>query len=380
MSTPEKVLIGLSGGIASAVACALLRTQGHEVHAAYVDLTPSRFKGEDEASRFVRGACRCLAEGAMARTKEVAKKLDVPLQILNAGDPFEDRVVDAFLHERLQGRKPNPCFQCNADVRMEALFMAAEKLGCPRVATGHFVRVTRDLTAGRVRVHRAADAAMDQSYYLASLSPERVERLLMPLGTIPFSMVQKLAGEFEVPSLVESRIREGRCLIASPDAGVFIENRVAPSLRQSGMIKTVEGHTVGEHDGVFRLRLGEGLDQQAIAVQDPESYVVTALDPIEHMATIGAPESLKSQRFSAWNVHWIQPVHGLKALRCRAQVRPDHEGADCVVFHFENETVRVEFEEPQAAVLPGQPVAFYSGSELLGGGFIEKVFSDAAGK
>jgi tRNA-specific 2-thiouridylase len=191
----------------------------------------------------------------------------------------------------------------------------------------------------------------------------------MPLGGLTKMMVRKLAEDF---GLVVAQKPDSQeiCFIGEEGYKGFIENRVTPSLRPKGIIRTVEGTVVGEHEGLHRYTIGQRKGFQ-VRLQNPENLFVVGFDAKNQALIVGPEQHLFHQEMTAGNVNWLTPQDELKGIRCKARIRSRHEEAECIVTCFENQKVHVQFMEPQRAITPGQAVVFYQDNEALGGGFIE---------
>ncbi len=355
----------MSGGVDSSVTAALLKNQGFEVVGVHMQLWDH---GQSNLERF-SGRCCSLIDSNDAR--RVCDKLDIPYYVIDAQDVFQDKVVDYFVHEYMQQRTPNPCVQCNNQIKFNYLFQKADELGCDFVATGHYTQVIRDATTGLAGLYKAVDPQKDQSYFLFGLTQKALQRTLMPLGGMTKMAVRKLAEEF---GLVNAKKPDSQeiCFIGSEGYKGFIEQRVPLTLRPKGVIRTVDGQVVGEHDGLHRYTIGQRKGLQ-ITAKDPDQYFVVGYELSTQTLIIGPESRLFHTALTAGNVNWMKPIDRLRGLRCSARIRSRHEEAPCLVTHFENDTIHVEFEQAQRAITPGQAIVFYDGPEVLGGGFIDQV-------
>ncbi len=357
----------MSGGVDSSVTAALLKNQGYQVIGVHMQLWDH---GEANVERF-GGRCCSLVDSNDAR--RVCDKIDVPYYVINAQDIFKDKVVDYFVHEYLQNRTPNPCIQCNTQIKFNYLFQKADELGCEWVATGHYAQVAQDPTHRVAHLRKAVDPQKDQSYFLFGLTQKALTRTLMPLGSLTKMMVRKLAEGYGLANAQKADSQE-ICFIGEEGYKGFIEKRVTAELRPQGIIRTVEGAVVGEHDGLYRYTIGQRKGLQ-LAVKDPDQYFVVGYDETNQALIVGPEQELFKKELLASHVNWILPVDKLHGVHCDARIRSRHEEAPCLVTLFENDTIHVQFDQPQRAITPGQAIVFYQGDEVLGGGFIDKIGS-----
>jgi len=359
----KKILVAMSGGVDSSVTAALLKSQGHEVIGVHLQLWD---QGSANLERF-GGRCCSLVDANDAR--RVCDLIDIPYYVINAQDVFQEKVVDYFIHEYLQHRTPNPCVQCNNHIKFNFLFQKADELGCDWVATGHYAQVHQDHVTQTAQLLKAVDPQKDQTYFLFGLTQKALRRTLLPLGGLTKMMVRKLAEGYGLGTAKKADSQE-ICFIGQEGYKAFIDQRVAPTLRPSGVIRTVEGEIVGTHDGLHRYTIGQRKGLQ-IQVKNAEEFFVVGFDVMTHSLVVGREKHLMKHRLLASHVNWIRPVDQFRTIPCKAKIRSRHEESPCRVTCFENDQVHVEFDDPQRAITPGQSVVFYLGEEVLGGGHIE---------
>lgn len=375
-SQSKKVLVGMSGKMGSSVTAGLLKQQGYEVHGLHL-----RFRSEkDKDLAEFKSRC-CASDQSEAQVKKLCSRLDIPLHILDVSEPFRDRVVDYFVHEYLQQRKPNPCIPCNKKIKFHYLFQKADELGCEWVATGHYARIVQDLMTGHAHLLRSGDPLKDQSYFLFELDTKLMARVLTPLGNFTETMVKKLAIQFDMDIGGEGDPRE-ICFVGSDRHSKFIEQQVAVSFLSDGLVQNETGVTLGQHKGFYRLSYWQTTGFTA-SMKEPESTpgekkevqkpFVFGFDRTRNVLIVSNDESaMYSKALIATRATWIRKPDAIRGTRCKAKVSPMHDEAQCWVTLFENDMIQVVFDEPQKIITPGQAVVFYEGEEVLGGAYILK--------
>lgn len=360
----DRILVGISGGVDSAVAVALLKSEGHRMMGLHLKL-------DSEASRSGFQS-NCIARSNEENARKICAKLDIPLKILDASEVFEAWVIDPSVHEYLRGRKPNPCVFCNQRVKLAVLDDYAARNGFSRIATGHFAQITLEPRTGAPRLQKATESSEDQSYYIYGTPTETLARTLMPLGGISKAMVRKLAVQFNIPEPPGSAHALPECFPGGPERKAFIEKRTVATVRARGIIRTQEGKVLGEHEGLHLHTIGDKrLSSDRTPPPPQEEYVVEFQGHPSNML-VGPESLLYRNELYATDARWIRPPEGIKGLRCKARVRRNMKEAPCHVTFFENHVVHVSFDEPVWTIIPGQAVVFYDGDEILGGATIER--------
>jgi tRNA-specific 2-thiouridylase len=360
-SAHSRVLVGLSGGIFSAVTAALLKTQGHELAAVYLNANLP-----DQLSRANN---HCLGSGGNTRSsaEKVAAKLGVDLHVVDVSDLYRVKVLEEIVHATSRGRTPHPCLPCNREVRLAMLFKKAKELRCDRVATGHGAQVLSDPRSGLFHLCKATDAQRDQSFFLFNLSQSELQQLMLPLGNFPKAMVNRLGTEhgFDLTSVDAQSF----CYSGASSTKAFLEASTAPSLRPRGVIRTLDDHVLGEHRGLYHYRIGDPVKLDHVT-RDTDGLVVVEINMATQTLVLGPPDALKKKECVAIRTTWLGPMNKLKGLRCQARLSPNGEFYPCRVTLYENQTVHTEFDDKQGPLFPGQPIVFYQENEVLGGGWI----------
>lgn len=352
----SRVVLAMSGGVDSSVAAHLLKQEGHEVIGLFMR-TGAHGDSTD------RRAKTCCSATDAVDARAVADRLDIPFYALDFERDF-GRIMDDFADEYAAGRTPNPCVLCNIWLKFGKLWAYGKGVGADFVATGHYAQIVRD-SAGAPRIGRAVDAGKDQSYVLSGLRRELLGHVLLPIGRFSKAEIRSIACDEGLPVHDKPDSQE-ICFIPDDDYLRFVRAR-RPGLGTPGRIVDEEGTDLGQHGGVEGFTIGQrrGL---GIAVGAPR-YVVQ-IEPASATVTVGRRESLDRPGLEASRFNWqIGPPDG--ALRCLAQIRARHRAVPASVTPMTGDRVRVVFDEPQAAVAPGQVVAVYQGDLVLGGGWID---------
>ena len=355
--------MAMSGGVDSAVAAALLKTQGYEVIGVHMQL----WNQADAAQKKSGGSCCSIVDSNDAR--RVCDLLEIPFYVINARDQFKNDVIDYFVHEYLQARTPNPCVLCNNKLKFSYLIKKADELKCEYVATGHYAKVVHSADGGETSLYRATDRSKDQSYFLFGLKQPALSRTLMPLGDLLKTNVRKMANTFGL-AVADKPDSQEICFIDEGGYKEFVENNSTDRYRPGGPIVTSEGHILGRHLGLFRYTIGQ---RKGLGLDRPEhqDFYVIGFDIKQNALIVGPEEFLMKSALVATNCNWIGAVDFIKGIRATAKIRSRHEEAECVITLLQNDSVRVDFDQPQRAITAGQAVVFYQGDLVLGGGWIE---------
>lgn len=349
-----KVVVGISGGVDSAVAALLLKRAGHDVTGVFM----KNWEEDDTASR-----CSAAEDLKVART--VCELIGIPLRTVNFSTEYWDRVFSYFLAEYRAGRTPNPDVLCNKEIKFRAFLDYALALGAERIATGHYAGIEQ--VDDRYRLLAAADRDKDQSYFLYLLGQRELARTLFPIGALTKPEVRAIARAAGLPNF-DRRDSTGICFIGERDFRTFLA-RFIPA--QRGEIRTLEGERKGEHAGAMYYTIGQ---RHGLGIGGPgEAWYVVDKDVARNIVYVAQGEhhpALYSAALLAAPAHWVGAVPRLPA-RLTAKVRYRQTAQPCTVI-AQGAGVRVEFSRPQRAVTPGQSVVFYDGDACLGGAVIER--------
>ncbi len=351
-----RVLAALSGGVDSAVAAARAVEAGHDVVGVHMALSRNR----DEFRSGSRGCCS-IEDSNDAR--RAADKLGIPYYVWDLSDEFHDTVVKDFLSEYASGRTPNPCVRCNEHIKFDTLLERAEKLGFDAVCTGHYARV--DIREDGVReLHRAADAAKDQSYVLAVIGPEKLARSMFPLGIVASKSdvrAEAAARGFGVSNKPDSY---DICFVADGDTKGFLQRSLG---EKPGEIVDESGEVVGDHQGAYAYTVGQrkglGIGRPA---RDGAPRYVTEVDTVRNVVTVGPETLLSVSTLYGDEVVWLAPdVTAHEPTPCFAQVRAHGVPVSASVVR-DGDRMVVELDEPMRGVAFGQSLVVYDGTRVLG--------------
>ena len=323
-------MLGMSGGVDSSVAALLLLQQGYDVTGVTMKLRPDQYMAESQS-----GGCCSLDDIDDAR--RVAYRLGIEHLVLNFTQVFSEKVIDYFASEYLAGRTPNPCIACNAHVKFDALLRKALSLEYDYVATGHYAVITQN-DEGRWLLKKAP-CSKDQSYVLYHLTQHQLAHTLMPLAGMEKSEARELARE------------AGQ----EPPPGNFIDQA---------------GNVLGTHKGITHYTIGQ---RKGLGISFGKPMFVTKIDPISNTVTLGENGSQYASSLIAGKVNLISADTLEAPISAQVKVRYQAPPAPARLTPLDNGKIRVDFQEPQRSVTPGQAAVFYDGDLVLGGGIIETV-------
>jgi tRNA-specific 2-thiouridylase len=363
-----RVIVAMSGGVDSSVAAALLHAQGHEVSGVTLQLW-----GKDVCVS--SGTRLCCSVRDAVDAKSVARRVGIPHETLELAGLFREKVIGYFVDGYRRGLTPNPCIACNDHIKFGALLAFAQARGAEFVATGHYARCAPEGPAGRHVLRRGADASKDQSYVLFNLTQAQLARSRFPLGELTKPQVRQVAGDLGLAT-AEKPESQDVCFVRDRDKDGFLRRELGAA-EEPGPITDTEGRVLGTHRGLLGFTIGqrEGL---GLAVGRP-LYVV-AMDRAAHRLVVGPREALLRRTCLIERVNWVSiPVpEGPRAGL--VQIRSRHEAAAAALTPLPDGRVRVDFDDPQPAVTPGQAAVFYEGDVVLGGGWIAADDESLAGE
>ncbi|MCX6740370.1 MAG: tRNA 2-thiouridine(34) synthase MnmA [Candidatus Parcubacteria bacterium] len=353
-----KVAVGMSGGVDSSVAAALLKDQGYDVIGIFMHFWTDPHYAEKQTI-----ANKCCSVDAKVDARRVAEKLGIPLYTLNLDQDFKEYIVNNFLDQYKQGLTPNPCVRCNQFIKFGKFWEKAQSLGCDFIATGHYVRVKDG------HLFEAEDKDKDQTYFLHRLTPEILKHCLFPIGEYKKDQVRKMAEKLDLPVFAKRDSQE-ICFVPEKTPEEFLKRYLK---LKPGAIVTTEGKIIGQHEGIALYTIGQrkGLEMSGgpwyVVDLNFKNNLVIVADSNEHPALFNDIMYVK-------DVNWLQKVKLPAKLEVR--IRYLHKGNLGEIKELKTGLYEVKFESKQRAITPGQSAVFYKDGEVLGGGLIIKKLSE----
>jgi tRNA-specific 2-thiouridylase len=353
-----RVVLAMSGGVDSSASAVLLKRQGHDLIGLFMRTgTHGHDQGNTRPDN-KKGCCSAIDAGDARR---VADKLDIPFYALDFETEF-NRIIDYFADEYARGRTPNPCVVCNNWLKFGQLWTFGQKLGADFIATGHYAQALDG------ELHKGVDGEKDQSYVLHGIKREVLPHLLFPVGRYTKPQIRQFAREVGLLSVAEKPDSVEICFVPSGRHTDVVRAR-RPEVAVSGSIIERDGTVLGEHDGIDRFTIGQ---RKGLGVGGGKKRFVLELLPETNTVVVGDESDLLSAGLSAREVNWLIDAP-TAPLACVAKIRYRHAGVPATVTATPDGGADVRFDAPQPAVTPGQAVAFYAGTRVLGGGWIEKI-------
>ncbi len=365
-----KILVGLSGGVDSAIAAYLLKKQGHDVTCAFMrnwdSLTNNDILGNPTLDEAI-----CTQEQDYEDAKVVAKQLGLPIDRVDYITEYWDNVFQTFLDEYEKGRTPNPDILCNKYIKFDAFFKYAKENGFDALATGHYARVQHNHSSTMLK---AIDTNKDQSYFLCQISQEALSKTLFPLGELTKPEVREIAEELKI-QVAHKKDSTGICFIGERNFRQFLSNYLPAKKGQIIDLETKE--VIGQHQGVLYYTLGQRKGLDISAHKGP--WFVVGKDIYKNELYVVKGEDnpwLFNTSCDVNSLNWFNPLDLSKPKKLSAKFRYRQADQDVSLQQFDDHTVRVFFPQGIKAVVPGQEAVFYDGDICLGGGIIDVIYQN----
>jgi len=378
--TKQRIVVGLSGGVDSAVTAYLLRQQGHEVVGIFMknwedDDQPAGADGDPSAPGY------CTSNEDFVDAAAVADVLGLEIEHVNFAADYKDRVFAEILREYQAGRTPNPDILCNAEIKFKAFLDHAMRLGADAIATGHYARVRHNPASARYELLKGLDPSKDQSYFLHRLNQAQLSKTLFPVGELHKTEVRRLADAIGLPN-ARKKDSTGICFIGERPFREFLNRYIAMA---PGPIKNAKGHTIGQHVGLSFYTLGQrqglgigGLKARGaqkgggehapwfVARKDMQNNTLWVVQGHDH-------PWLLSTRLSALDASWVAGEPPQPSAAMAAKTRYRQSDSPCAIASPAGAQFSLDFAAAQWAVTPGQSAVLYDGEVCLGGGVIDQV-------
>jgi len=359
----QRVAVAMSGGIDSSVTALFLQEQGYPLTGVTLRLWDYLSEGCEEKET------GCCSMDAIMEARAFCNKIGISHHIVDIRDDFKSSVVQNFIDEYLDGRTPNPCVFCNPAIKWDKVLEKADAENCYYIATGHYAKIKEE--NGRWFVSKADDDTKDQTYVLWKLTQNQLKRTLFPLGEMRKADIKQYAEDKGFVRLAKKKESQEVCFIPDNDYRNFLKKRV-PELEQKvagGSFINKDGKILGKHNGYPFYTIGQRKGLQ-IALGKP-AYVIN-IDKLTNTVTLGEKDDLliTHMQVDSWIGQKYETVPIGKELLVK--IRYNTPPSLCVVKAFENGVLTIAFNEPVAAVTPGQSAVFYEGNDVVGGGLIRK--------
>ena len=357
----KKALIAMSGGVDSSVAAFLTQQAGYHCLGATMRLYDNQMLGMEQEST-------CCSLDDVEDARSVSHRLGMPFYVFNFTEAFRQRVMDKFVHCYECGLTPNPCIDCNRYLKFDHFLRRAKELECDCIVTGHYARIQQDPATGRYLLKKALYSDKDQSYVLYSLTQEQLAHTLFPLGSLEKAQVRQIARE---QGFLNARKKDSQdiCFVPDGDYMAFME-RYAGKTYPAGDFLDLKGNVVGSHKGAVGYTLGQ---RKGLGLAMGAPVYVCGKDMDKNTVTVGPSEALFSRVLRANDWNWFPFPALTEPIRVTAKARYRQTEQPATVYPEENGCARVEFDEPQRAITPGQAVVLYDGDTVIGGGTITEV-------
>ena len=347
----KKVGVGLSGGVDSSVAAAVLHHQGYEV----IGLTLWLMKGKGQ----------CCSEG-MVDAARLCEELKIPHHIVDSRDVFKENIIDYLVNGYESGVTPLPCSQCNRAVKFAPMLDYARKeLGTDKIATGHYARINYDEPSDRYQLLKAVDPNKDQSYFLYDLTQELLAGSVFPLGNQTKAETRKIAAQFNLAT-AEKPESQDLCLVeAHGNMQTFLDRFIN---QKEGDIVDMSGNILGKHTGIHHYTIGQ---RRGLGIAAPEPLYVVKLDAVMNRVIVGDRHAGGRTECTVSRMNWVSIAKPTSPIRAEVKIRYRSKPVTAQIIPLENSRIKIMFEEHQFGVTPGQAAVLYSGEMVLGGGIIE---------
>lgn len=351
---PKRVLIGMSGGVDSSVSALLLKKAGYEVIGATMKLFTPKCNLKDS----------CGGDKGIEDAKKICKQLDIPHYVIDNTKEFDEKVIQNFISEYSNARTPNPCIECNKYLKFGEFYKKSLELNCDYIATGHYAKIEYSDKYKSYIMKKSDSLKKDQTYFLYGINKEILPKILFPLEKFPDKdEVRKIARDNRL-EVAEKTDSQEVCFIPDDDYAGFVCKHTKP---KSGNIVLKDGTILGTHNGLIHYTIGQ---RKGLGIAYKEPLYVLKLNTNTNEVIVGSEKELYSNKLYASELNFLVDINLNEPINVMAKVRYRAKEANAILYPPENGICKVEFEEPQRAITPGQSVVFYDRDVVLGGGKI----------
>ena len=361
----RKTAVLLSGGVDSLVTAGILKDQGHAIfgihfYTGYERPDRARLPGETAPSTVSSIGSR---EAAADTATRLSDQLNIPVEIFDAREVFQSLVVDYFVRTYQEGHTPNPCMVCNPFIKFGVCLSLAEKQGASHLATGHYARITRD-NKDAYHLLRGKDHKKDQSYFRARLNQQVLSQALFPLGEFTKTETVALSHKMGLTPVTPKESQD-ICFINNGTYAEFLAQQPG-FMNQKGLVEDIEGHVIGEHQGLHHYTIGQ---RRGINIPASEPYYVIRIHAQRNRLVVGFKQDTFSDICHVKEVQWIHEPP-TQPIRVSTRIRYRHKATPSQLTPQDAHAAHIRFDMPQSAITPGQAAVFYDKDEVLGGGWI----------
>ncbi len=363
----ETIVVGMSGGVDSSTTAELLKKQGFNVIGLTLRLCNDDIvQKDDESEANIKLKAKHEASETHIRdAKIVAEKMNIPHSVLDYGKKFHNIVIQDFINGYAEGRTPSPCILCNKYLKFHELINYADSINAKYVATGHYVKSIYNEKTQRRELHRGSFLHGDQSYFLATLSQDQINRLIFPLGDFETKkQTRELARELNVPT-ADKTASQDICFTAKHGHSEFI-SKVKPESIIEGNILSVDGKILGKHKGIINYTIGQ---RKGINISASTPLYTIQIDAKTNSIIVGEEKYLYRKTFLIKDINWLHENKDIDNYKLDVKIRIGQPPVAALLKRHDDK-ILVILDEPQKGIAPGQLCAFYENTRVLGGGWI----------
>ncbi len=345
----KKVLLGMSGGVDSSVSAIILKNQGYDVIGVTLNLFP------------------CSSCCTYIDVKEVCSQIGIPHYICEGKDDFNKYVIQDFINKYKDCQTPNPCIECNRYLKFGLMYKKAQELGCDYIATGHYAKIEYEEQYKQKVLKKSNAIGKDQSYVLYNIPKNLLDKVIFPLSKFNNKdEIRKIAEENNL-KVAHKKDSEDICFIPNGDYKAFLESNSDIKPKQGNIINT-KGQILGKHDGLYKYTIGQ---RKGLGISNNVPLYVLGFNKIKNELIVGELEELYKKELYATDINLLLFDKIDKPLKVKAKIRYSAKEVPATIYQLEENKIKVELNEPQKAITPGQSVVFYIDDIVIGGGKIQ---------